>query len=173
LYHLRIAIERPSTSTVGNEDKHWLASDNAGGVGSGKGSPMTVASDLLQRHIETLLSPGEWEALIADDIVWELPFAPALGHPGRLEGREAVVKHVNWFRGAVENFRFSDIRVYPWADSNGASGEVRARGRIKETGREYQQEYVFFLRATGGKIVWLREYFDPTRAAKAMDRQIT
>src|SRR5437762_357434 len=66
---------------------------------------MTVASDLLQRHVETLLSPGEWEALIADDIVWELPFAPALGHPGRLQGREAVEKHVNWFRGAVEKSR--------------------------------------------------------------------
>jgi uncharacterized protein len=63
---------------------------------------MTVASALLQRHIETLLSPGEWETLIADDILWELPFAPALGHPGRLEGREAVEMHVKWFRGAVE-----------------------------------------------------------------------
>jgi uncharacterized protein len=123
---------------------------------------MTVASDLLQRHVETLLSPGEWEALIADDIVWELPFAPSLGHPGRVEGREAVEKHVNWFRGAVEDFRFSDLRVYPWADPNGASGEVRARGRIKETRRAYEQEYVFFLRATGGRIAWLREYFDPT-----------
>jgi uncharacterized protein len=70
---------------------------------------MTVASALLQRHIETLLSPGEWETLIADDILWELPFAPALGHPGRLEGREAVETHVKWFRSAVENFRFSDI----------------------------------------------------------------
>ena len=30
---------------------------------------MTVASALLQRHIETLLSPGEWETLIADDIL--------------------------------------------------------------------------------------------------------
>jgi len=62
---------------------------------------MTVASALLQRHIETLLSPGEWETLIADDILWELPFAPALGHPGRLEGREAVETHVKWFRSAV------------------------------------------------------------------------
>ena len=43
---------------------------------------MTIAADLLQRHIETLLTPGEWETLIADDILWELPFAPALGHPG-------------------------------------------------------------------------------------------
>src|SRR5437016_12430148 len=86
---------------------------------------MTVASALLQRHIETLLSPGEWETLIADDILWELPFAPALGHPGRLEGREAVETHVKWFRAAVENFRFADIRVYPLADPDGAVGEVR------------------------------------------------
>jgi uncharacterized protein len=133
---------------------------------------MTVASDLLQRHIETLFSPGEWEALIVDDIVWELPFAPALGHPRRLEGRDAVENHANWFRGAVENFRFSDIRVYPWADPNGAPGEVRAKGLIKKTGGEYHQEYVFFLRAAGGKIAWLREYFDPTRAAKAMDQPL-
>jgi ketosteroid isomerase-like protein len=133
----------------------------------------TIAADLLQRHIETLLTPGEWEMLIADDIVWELPFAPALGHPGCLEGREAVEKHINWFRGAVENFRFSDIRVYPLSDPNGAVGEVRAEGRIRASGREYRQEYVFFLRAADGKIVSLREYFDPTRAAKAMDLQIT
>ncbi len=35
-----------------------------------KSLPVTVASDLLQRHIETLLTPGEWEALIADNIIW-------------------------------------------------------------------------------------------------------
>ena len=127
---------------------------------------MTVASALLQRHIETLLSPGDWETLIADDILWELPFAPALGHPGRLEGREAVETHVKWFRGAVENFRFSDIRVYPLADPDGAVGEVRAEGRIKATGREYRQEYVFFLCAADGKIAFLREYFDPTPGGK-------
>jgi uncharacterized protein len=127
---------------------------------------VTIAADLLQRHIETLLNPDEWETLIADDILWELPFAPALGHPARLEGREAVEKHVNWFRGAVENFHFSDIRVYPLADPNGAAAEARAEGRIRASGREYRQEYVFFLRAAGGKIAFLREYFDPTRAAK-------
>ena len=102
---------------------------------------------------------------------------PISGHrsdiPDGLKDGTAVEKHVKWFRGAVEDFRFSDIRVYPWADPNGASGEVRAKGPDQETGREYQQEYVFFLRATGGKIAWLREYFDPTRAAKALDRQIT
>jgi ketosteroid isomerase-like protein len=40
------------------------------------------------------------------------------------------------------------------------------------TGRTYRQDYVVFLRAAGGKIASLREYFDPTRAAKAMNAPI-
>jgi hypothetical protein len=43
----------------------------------------TIASGLLQRHIETLVhGAAEWETLIADDIVWELAYAPSVGHPG-------------------------------------------------------------------------------------------
>jgi uncharacterized protein len=74
---------------------------------------MTIASDLLQRHIETLVADhAQWQTLIADDLVWELPYAPALGHPARLAGREEVVRHVTWFLGAVENFRFFDLKLY-------------------------------------------------------------
>jgi uncharacterized protein len=43
---------------------------------------------------------------------------------------------------------------------------------IKPTGRIYRQEYVVFLRAAGDKIAYLREYFDPTRAAKSRDATI-
>jgi ketosteroid isomerase-like protein len=134
---------------------------------------MTIASDLLQRHFQTLVDDNaQWQTLIADDIVWELPFAPALGHPARLTGRGEVVHHVTWFLGAVENFRFFDLKVDPFADPEGAVAEVRAEGRIKLTGRIYYQNYVLFLRAAGGKIKFLREYFDPTRAAKALDTPI-
>jgi ketosteroid isomerase-like protein len=134
---------------------------------------MTIASDLLQRHFQTLVDDNaQWQTLIADDIVWELPFAPALGHPARLTGRKEVVHHVTWFLGTVENFRFFDLKVYPFADPEGAVAEVKAEGLIKRTGRIYHQDYVLFLRATGGKIAFLREYFDPTRAAKALDTLI-
>lgn len=134
---------------------------------------MTIASDLLQRHFQTLVDDNvQWQTLIADDIMWELPFAPALGHPARLMGRKEVVRHVTWFLEAVENFRFFDLKVYPFADPEGAVAEVTAEGLIKPTGRLYQQKYVLFLRAADGKIVFLREYFDPTRAAKALDTPI-
>ena len=132
-----------------------------------------TASDLLQRHIETLVDDAaQWQTLIADDILWELAYAPSIGHPAQLAGRSEVLRHVTWFRGAVENFRFFDLKVHPFADPDGAVGEVKAEGTIKSTGRVYRQNYVVFLRAAGGKIVFLREYFDPVRAAQAMDLPI-
>jgi uncharacterized protein len=134
---------------------------------------MTIASELLERHIQTLVADNrEWQSLIADDLVWELVYAPSLGHPARLSGREDVMRHVTWFLGAVENFRFFDSRIYPFADPEMAAAEVKAEAFIKPTGQTYRQEYVLFLRARGGKIAHLREYFDPVRAAKALGAPI-
>jgi ketosteroid isomerase-like protein len=108
---------------------------------------MTIAADLLQRHIQTLVADNEqWQTLIADDLVWELPYAPTLGHPARLSGREEVVGFVTWFLGAVEDFRFFDLTMYPCADPDVAVAEVKAEARIKPTRRLYRQEYVVFLR---------------------------
>jgi uncharacterized protein len=108
---------------------------------------MTIASDLLQRHIQTLVDDNaQWQTLISDDILWELAYAPALGHPARLSGRAEVMRHVTWFLSAVENFRFFDPKVYPFADPQSAVAQVRAEGFIKTTGRIYRQEYVVFLR---------------------------
>jgi uncharacterized protein len=104
--------------------------------------------------------------------LWELPYAPAIGHPARLSGREVVVGHITWFLGAMENFRFFDLKVYALADPEAAVAEVKAEALIRSTGRIYLQDYVLFLRAAGGKIAFLREYFDPTRAAKALDTPI-
>src|SRR6266540_4213626 len=134
---------------------------------------MSIAAELLQRHIQTLVDDHQqWQTLIADDILWELAYAPSIGHPARLSGREEVLRHVAWFVGAVENFRFFDFKVYPLADPEAAVAEFKGEGLIKPTTRIYRQDYVLFLRAAGGKIAFLREYFDPVRAAKAMDTPI-
>ena len=44
------------------------------------------------------------------------------------------MRHVTWFLGAVENFRFFDLKVYAFADPEGAVAEVKAEGRIKTDG---------------------------------------
>ena len=133
----------------------------------------TIATDLLQQHIETLVDDAaRWETLITDDILWELAYAPSVGHPARLSGRAEVMRHVTWFRGAVDRFRFFNLAIHPFEDPTGAVGEVEVEGIIKSTGRVYRQNYVVFIRATDGKIAFIREYFDPVRAAKAMDLPI-
>ena len=134
---------------------------------------MTIASNLLERHIQTLVDDNAtWQTLISDDILWELAYAPSIGHPAQLSGREKVVSHATWFVGAVENFRFFDLKVYPFADPELAVAEVKGEGLIKSTGRMYHQDYVVFLRASKDKIAFLREYFDPVRAAKALNTPI-
>ena len=82
------------------------------------------------------------------------------------------MRHVTWFLGAVENFRFLDLPIYPLDDPEAAAAKVKAETLIKATGRAYSQEYVVFLRVKDGKIAHLREYFDPMRAAKALDAPI-
>src|SRR5438874_8242404 len=136
-------------------------------------SKVTIASDLLQQHIQTLVDDNtRWQRLIADDILWELSYAPSLGHPAQLSGRKEAVRHATWFVGAVESFHFFDLNVYALADVQGAVAEVKGEGLIKSTGRMYRQDYVVFLRAADGRIAFLREYFDPVRAAKALDTPI-
>src|SRR5437867_7524318 len=112
---------------------------------------MTIACALLQQHIQTLVDDNaQWQKLIADDILWELAYAPSIGHPARLSGREEAVRHATWFVGAVENFRFFGLKVYALADPEGAVAEVKGEGLIKATGRIYLQDCVVFLRAAGG-----------------------
>jgi ketosteroid isomerase-like protein len=53
------------------------------------------------------------------------------------------MRHVDWFRGAVENFRFFDIRVYAFADPEAAVAEFKVEGLIKPTGRIYRQDMCY------------------------------
>ncbi|WP_152223531.1 nuclear transport factor 2 family protein [Pseudomonas sp. SCB32] len=134
---------------------------------------MSIATNLLHLHFETFVDDHEkWKTLIADDLLWELPYAPGLGHPERLTGRDQVLGHVRWFIQAVENFRFYDLRIHAFADPRMAVAEVKAEGLIKQTGRIYRQDYVLFCRIENGRIAFLREYFDPIRAAHALGEPI-
>jgi ketosteroid isomerase-like protein len=160
------AISRSRTAWKKGSDKNVVPND-------ARRFEMTIASELLQRHIQSLVDDNtQWQTLIADDIVWELAYAPAIGHPARLVGKAEAIRHVTWFLSAVQDFRFIDPKINAFADPQAAVAQVRAEGLIKPTGRMYRQEYVVFLRAESSKIGYIREYFDPTRAAKALDTPI-
>lgn len=134
---------------------------------------MNPTQALLQAHFDTLVAdPEQWRTLIADELVWELPYAPGLGHPSRLNGRDEVQRHVDWFVAAVEDFRFYDLQIDVLADPGKAVAQVKAEGRIKSTGRLYRQSYVVFVEVQNGRLRFIREYFDPIQAAHALGETI-
>ncbi|AYD66532.1 MULTISPECIES: nuclear transport factor 2 family protein [unclassified Achromobacter] len=134
---------------------------------------MTIATELLRQHLQLLVDDNPtWQTLIHDDIVWDLPYAPSLGHPLQLEGRDAVLRHAGWFVDAVSDFRFFDTQIVATDDAHHAVARVQAEGKVAATGRHYQQEYVVFLTVRDGRIARLREYFDPVKAALAFDAPI-
>ena len=99
---------------------------------------MTIASDLLQRHIQTLVQDNaQWQTLIADDILWELAYAPAIGHPARLSGREEVVRFVTWFLGGGGEF--------PLLRSQGVCLRRSGRGSCRSQGGGAYQAYRAYL----------------------------
>lgn len=134
---------------------------------------MNNAQELLQAHFNTfIVNHDAWQLIISDDLVWELPYAPGLGHPAKLTGRDEVLTHVSWFIGAIEDFRFYDLHISAFTDSSMAVAEVKAEGRVKATNRIYTQDYVLFVRVENGNLTFIREYFDPIRAAHALEAEI-
>ncbi len=130
---------------------------------------MPNAVELLQSHFDTLVRDrARWQTLIADDLVWELPYAPSIGHPPKLAGREQIVSFVKEILNATEDFHFHDIDISVMVDENKAVAQVQATARIVQTGRYYNQRYVVFLQSRQGKIAHIREYFNPATAAFAM-----
>jgi ketosteroid isomerase-like protein len=130
-------------------------------------------TELAERHFETLFAHQDaWQELITDDLVWELPYAPSIGHPPQLKGRSQITGFLSDFMKLTQGFRFFDLNIKAFADGSGVVAEVRAEARILPTGRDYAPRYVVFLETSGGKITGIREYFNPATAAHALETPI-
>ena len=93
---------------------------------------MTIACALLQQHIQTLVDDNaQWQKLIADDIVWELTYAPSLGHPARLSGREEAVRHATDLWGLWRISVSSTSRYMPLPIPK----ELSPKSRVKASSR--------------------------------------
>jgi uncharacterized protein len=82
------------------------------------------------------------------------------------------VRHVTWFRGAVDRFRFFNLAIHPFEGSYRRSWRGRGGGDHQIYWARLSTELRVFTRVADGKIAFIREYFDPVRAAKAMDLPI-
>jgi uncharacterized protein len=129
---------------------------------------MKHAPELLRAHLREMLANFDaWRALYADDAVMEFPYGAYAGVATPLHGIDAISESVRGFLDAVRDFQTGTPKVFRLEGEDAVVAEFPATATVVGTGRHYSQDYVVFLRANGGKIVELREYFDAPRVVAA------
>ena len=124
-------------------------------------------TDLLQRHLHNAGKPrAEQDAAVyAEDLVVEFPYAPE-GHTRRLEGPEACLAFFSRISSFAQGFRIGELTIVSEGDAFVA--EYHGSATFKDTGLPYEQDYVLVATVRAGKLVSLREHYDPLRVLRAM-----
>jgi ketosteroid isomerase-like protein len=129
---------------------------------------MMTAAELIQAQLRYMTTdPVALRTLFEENAVWELLYGASAGIPSRLSGIDDIVRAVRDFTSQVEGLRFGDPTIHRVEGDDAIFAEVHADATVIATGRPYHQDYVFYLRARGGKIVLIREYFDAVRLLAA------
>ena len=109
---------------------------------------------------------GRLHSLLNDDFVAEFPFAP-VDHTRRLEGAEAISRFFAKIPSFSDGFKIGDeVKIVESGDDLVA--EYTGSSVFKDTNLPYAQEYVAVAKIRDGKIVHIREYYDPMRVLRAL-----
>jgi len=129
---------------------------------------MKSAADLVQEHLLYMTTDlAKWRALFKETAIWEFAYAPSAGASGVARGIAEIAQRVERFRARVDGLIFDDLKIHRIDGADAVFAEFQGRAKVTGTGRHYQQNYVVYLCAEDGKIVFAREYFDPTRVVAA------
>ena len=133
---------------------------------------MMNAPELLNAHFQKMQANfAAWCALYADDAVMEYPYGAYAGVSSPLKGIAAISKSVKSFLDNVRDFQVEVLKIYRVEGEDAVLAEFTAGATVISTGRPYNQNYILYLRAEGGKIAVLREYFDAPRVVAAFQPQ--
>jgi ketosteroid isomerase-like protein len=105
-------------------------------------------------------------ALIAEDVVWRLP-GTVPDYSGTYEGQTSVVNFFEKLSSTVEIEGF-EPRDYV-AESDRVLVAGWSRGRVKSTGRMFDNRWVMAFSVRDGKIIKFEEYADTQALAAAHD----
>ena len=99
------------------------------------------------------------------DLALEFPYAPWVGFPERVSGRENTEPYLDNVALMLPGLTFSEVRVMPLAEEdaflleyNGSCAQVN----------NYSQRYITIMRFKDDKLILYREYWNTTEAARAL-----
>jgi ketosteroid isomerase-like protein len=125
-------------------------------------SAHTSPAELFRHSLRLLLDkdiPG-WLGLWAEDGLMEFPFAPE-GWPDRLAGRAAIADYMRGYPDHIDLHAFPDLRIHETTEFGTIVVEMRAVGRLVQTGAPYDMTYIAVVTVRDGLITCYRDYWNP------------
>ena len=124
---------------------------------------------MLRRVLGSRLKPdvAAFPDMFAEDGVMELPFAPP-GFRTRLEGRDAVVAHLQMATKLIKLGTMSNVVTHETSDPDVVIVEFEGSGQGLATGEPYEQRYVSVIRVRDGEIVHYRDYWNPIAVLRTL-----
>ncbi len=104
-------------------------------------------------------------AACAEDVRWSFPPSEAVPYFGERRGHEGVVDFLTRIGGAVEFEEFEVKEMVPAGDRVFVLG--RERGRVRATGKGFENEWAMIYTLRDGKVAELRSYEDTAAVAGA------
>jgi hypothetical protein len=104
-------------------------------------------------------------AACAEDVRWNFPPSEVVPYFGERSGHDGVIDFLTRIGGAVEFEEFEVREVAPLGDRVFATG--RERGRVRATGKTFENEWVMVYTMRDGRVAELRSYEDTAAVAAA------
>jgi ketosteroid isomerase-like protein len=114
----------------------------------------------------TTIGQPDWWKLLHDDIVLEFPYGSSVGIKDRYVGKEEVVPYVKALFDRLGVFKFFNLQTIGTTDPELFVSEYEA-DMTTPHGEHYVQTYINKLRIKDGKVILMREFWDPKRTIDA------
>ncbi|MEI5906821.1 hypothetical protein WAK64_07080 [Bacillus spongiae] len=124
-------------------------------------SPVAASNIKVAQSILAANNSEEGFEYFADDIVLEFPYAPSLDMPDRFEGKEVATTYLRQMLTQLKELKLHSIRSYavegePDIIINEYEGDA-----VTSEGNTYTQSYMNKMLFLDGKLILLREFWDP------------
>jgi ketosteroid isomerase-like protein len=120
---------------------------------------------LVRRYMTTIGEPDWWD-LMHENIVLEFPYGPSLGAQERVVGKEEAIPYVVALLKKFGHFDWQDLKIIETTDPNLFIAEYWAT-LPTHSGGTYKQVYINKLQVQDGRIIGMREFWDPKRIIEA------
>jgi uncharacterized protein len=108
---------------------------------------------------------------MAEDVVWQLPDIEGVPLAGKRTGRAGVAEFFSTLARDQEAIEFDPREFIAQDDKVISLGHYK--WHVKETGREFESDFVHIFTIRDGQIAGFREHFDTAAAAAAYQKTMS